>query len=120
MVPPANIVFIEGLIVYTKIGVAEWEQYTVQPVQIDAKYSPPVPFADVADTLTKAIDYTQVAADLTTWLQERQFQLLETAAHVLAERLVTHYKLTWLQLTLRKPRALLGALATGVTVTKSV
>jgi len=61
--------------------------------------------AAATDDLVDALDYSAVAEVIATVVREGKFQLIETAAERVAERLLAGFALRWLRLELRKPIA---------------
>lgn len=112
----ADSVLIEGLAVETVIGVYDWEREVTQQllIDLDMAWDNSVPAGD--DDVAKALDYAAVSERVTTYLQELQPQLLETAAEQLASCLRSEFGVPWLQLIIRKPGAVPAARAVGVRI----
>ena len=53
------------------------------------------------------------------FVAESQFQLVETLAERTAALLLAEFGLSWVRLTVRKPGALAGKTAVGVTIERS-
>jgi dihydroneopterin aldolase len=101
-------VSVRDLSVPTVIGVHDWERAIEQTLVFNVDMVPAT--ADVrtpaaSDDLADALDYSAVADTIAAVVRDGQFQLIETAAERVAERLLSDYKLTWLRLEVRKPIA---------------
>ena len=99
-------VSVRDLAVRTVIGVHDWERAIEQTLVFSVDMVPAtadVRTAAASDDLADALDYSAVAATIAAVVREGQFQLIETAAERVAERLLSDYKLTWLRLEVRKP-----------------
>lgn len=105
---------IEGLSLKTKIGIYPWEKVVEQNIILDLK----IPLNDQnvleKDDISHTVDYDKVKATLETLLTEQQYELIETLAIKIADKLITEFKLPYLNLKLYKPGALKSAKAVGV------
>jgi dihydroneopterin aldolase len=101
-------VSIRGLRVPAVIGVRGWERGIEQTLVFSADMVPAT--ADVrktaaTDDLADALDYSAVAQTIVTVVRDGRFQLIETAAERVAERLLADHPITWLRLEVLKPIA---------------
>ena len=105
-------VLIEGLQVEALVGVYAHERDAVQPLLLDIELGydnrKPAASDDVADTL----DYAAVCARVRQLVAEREPQLLETLAEVLATDLLRSFAAITAKVRIRKPLGL-AALAMG-------
>lgn len=114
-----DIIFIHQLKVETIIGIFPWEREQKQPVIIDLEITTNIRPAAVSKSIKDTIDYAQVAARVTDFVSNSQFQLLETLAEAIAQLLFTEFKITWLKLQLAKPLAVANAKQTGVIIERT-
>jgi 7,8-dihydroneopterin aldolase/epimerase/oxygenase len=98
-------VSVRDLSVRTVIGVHDWERAIEQTLVFNVDMVTDVRTAAASDDLADALNYSAVAATIAAVVRAGQFQLIETAAERVAERLLSDYKLTWLRLEVRKPIA---------------
>jgi len=97
---------IRDLSVSAVIGVHDWEREIEQTLIVSVDMVPTT--ADVrtpaaTDDLADALDYSAVATTIAAVVREGKFQLIETAAERVAERLLADFPVAWLRLELRKP-----------------
>jgi len=109
-----DIVFLEQLRVDTIIGIHDWERRVRQTLLVDLEMATDAGPAAASESIEDALDYQQVAARVTAFIQAGEFQLLETLAHELAAVLQTEFGLPWLKLRIAKPGAVPAAQTVGV------
>lgn len=115
-----DIVFIKGLRVGTVIGVHDWERAIRQTVIIDLDIGTDIRPAAATDAIGDAIDYKAVADRVREFAREQSFQLVETLAERLAERVLSEFKADWLRLRVDKAGALRDAGGVGVVIERGV
>jgi dihydroneopterin aldolase len=108
MAPPSidnvtDIVSIRDLRVSTVIGVYDWERETEQALTFSVDMSADVARASARDDLRDALDYSAVAHTVKCVVIEGKFQLIETAAERVAERLIADFGLDWVRVQVVKP-----------------
>ena len=96
-------VSIRDLRVATVIGVYEWEREIEQTLVFGVDMAADVAAAAVGDDIAAALDYSAVAATVRAVVTEGKFQLIETAAERVAERLLADYRLGWVRVEVAKP-----------------
>ena len=96
-------VSIRDLSVPAVIGVHPWEREVEQTLLVSVDMAADVRKAAASDNLADALDYSAVAATIAAVVRDGKFQLIETAAERVAERLLADFPVTWLRLELRKP-----------------
>ena len=107
---------IKGLKAETLVGVHDWERKLPRPVVVDLELATDAVRAAKSDALKDAIDYAAVADAVTGFLGASKFQLIETLAQRLAEKLQAQFGVAWLRLELHKPGAVAGAQDISVTI----
>jgi dihydroneopterin aldolase len=100
---------IRGLKVEGIVGVHDWERRVPRPVVVDLELATDVVRAAKKDALKDAVDYAAVAQAVTQFVVTSEFQLIETLAERLAEKLLKDFGVAWLRLELHKPGAIAGA-----------
>jgi len=98
-----DIVSIKDLTVATVIGVYDWERQTEQTLTFAVDMAADVAQAAASDDIADALDYSAVAATVRAVVTEGKFQLIETAAERVAERLVADHHLSWIRVEVVKP-----------------
>ncbi len=111
-------VSVRDLSVAAVIGVHDWEREIEQALVVSVDMAADVRTAAAGDDLADALDYSAVAETITAVVREGKFQLIETAAERIAERLLAGYGLDWLRVEIRKPIANAAYTAT-VTIERS-
>jgi dihydroneopterin aldolase len=100
----ADTVSIRGLSVSAVIGAYEWERDIEQTLVFSVDMATDVSRSAASDELADALNYAAVAQAIATVVRDGKFQLIETAAERVAERLVSEFGLTWLRVEVVKPR----------------
>ena len=109
-------VFIEGLEVDTVIGAYDWERGIRQCLHLDLTLGWDIRPAAENDELDKALDYAKVAAAIDQFASEARFELVETFAERLAQRLMSAFGIVWLRLRVTKPGVNARARVLGVEI----
>ena len=107
---------IKGLKVETIVGVHDWERKVPRPVVIDLELAADVTRAAKTDRLKDALDYAAVAQLVSEFVTTSDFQLIETLAERLAEKVHKNFGVAWLKLELHKPGAVAGAQDVSVSI----
>jgi dihydroneopterin aldolase len=98
-----DIVSVRDLRVATVIGVYDWEREIEQDLTFSVDMAADVARAAGRDDIGDALDYSAVAHTVKTVVIEGKFQLIETAAERVAQRLIADYGLTWVRVQVVKP-----------------
>jgi dihydroneopterin aldolase len=96
-------VSIRDLRVSTVIGVYDWEREIEQALTFSIDMAADVAKAARNDDIRDALDYSAVAQAVRTVVIEGRFQLIETAAERVAERLLADYGQEWVRVEVVKP-----------------
>lgn len=99
-----DIVFIEGLLGETVIGIHDSELHRPQPIVIDLYAGLPRADACSTDLIVDTIDYSVVRDRLHRLLQEHRLQLLEAFAETIASILIDEFGAHWVRVKVVKPR----------------
>jgi dihydroneopterin aldolase len=99
----ADTVSIRDLHVSTVIGVYDWERETEQALVFAVDMAADVAKAAANDDLVDTLDYSAVAQMIRTVVIEGKFQLIETAAERVAQRLIADHGLAWVRVEVVKP-----------------
>jgi 7,8-dihydroneopterin aldolase/epimerase/oxygenase len=96
-------VSIRDLRVSTVIGVYDWEREIEQALTFSIEMAADVSRAAKHDDIRDALDYSAVAQAVKAVVTEGKFQLIETAAEAVAQRLISDYGLEWVRVEVVKP-----------------
>jgi dihydroneopterin aldolase len=96
-------VSIRDLRVSTVIGVYDWEREIEQALTFFIDMAADVSTAARNDDIRDALDYSAVAQAVKAVVTEGKFQLIETAAERVAERLLADYGPEWVRVQVVKP-----------------
>ena len=98
-----DIVSIRDLRVSTVIGVYDWEREVEQALTFAVEMPTDVSKAASKDDINDALDYSAVAHTVKCVVIEGKFQLIESAAEHVAERLIQDFGLAWVRVEVVKP-----------------
>ena len=99
----SDVVSIRGLSVHAVIGVYDWEREIEQALVFGIDMAADVAKAAAGDEVADAVDYSAVAATVTTVVRSGQFHLIETAAERVADRVLADYPVSWVRVEVAKP-----------------
>ena len=111
-----DLIFIEGLVGETVIGIHESELHRPQPLVIDVQAGVPRARACDTDRIADTIDYAQVHARLQRLMAEHRLQLLEAFAEAIAAILLDEFNARWARVRVVKPRKFDNVQAVGVQI----
>jgi dihydroneopterin aldolase len=109
-------VFIENLTVETGIGIYDWEREIRQAVSLDLEMDFDIQAAASSDDIADTLDYKAVSKRLIRYIEQSQFQLVETLAERCAAIVLDEFPVSRLTLKLSKPGAVRGSSAVGVII----
>jgi dihydroneopterin aldolase len=98
-----DIISIRDLRVSTVIGVYGWEREIEQSLSFAVDMAADATKAAATDDIADALDYSAVSQTIKTVVVEGRFQLIETAAERVAERLIADYGISWVRVEVVKP-----------------
>jgi dihydroneopterin aldolase len=96
-------VSIRGLSVRAVIGVYDWEREIEQDLTFGVDMAVDVARVAATDDVADAVDYSKVAATVRSVVQDGKFQLIETAADRVAERILAGFPVGWVRVEVAKP-----------------
>ena len=100
--PPTDEIRIEALELMARVGVPDLERAEPQRLTVSMILQPRCSFDDLGDDLARTIDYAAVCEDLRRFVAGRQDKLIETLAHEMAEHLLGRFRLSRVELEVRK------------------
>lgn len=111
-----DLIFIEGLVGDTVIGIHADELYATQPIRIDVYAGVPRARACDSDRIGDTIDYSVVRTRLLRHFQEHRLQLLEAFAESVATILLGEFGARWVRVVVAKPHKFDDVEAVGVAI----
>lgn len=111
-----DIIFLQDLRVETIIGIYEWERNVKQTISIDLEMATDIAKAAASDQIDDTLNYKAVAKRLIAFIEESEFQLVETLAERIASIVLEEFEVAWLRLCVHKPGAVRGAKDVGVRI----
>jgi dihydroneopterin aldolase len=112
-------IFLRGLAVDCIIGFIDWERRVKQTVVIDLEMSIDCRHAAIRDDVADTLNYKTVAKRLIAFVQESNFNLVETLVERIANLVLTEFGVEWVRVTLSKPGAIRGSRDVGVTIERT-
>lgn len=111
-----DIIFIDGFIGETVIGIHHDELHATQPLRIDLAAGLPRSLACDTDRIGDTIDYSVVHGALTEMLANHKFQLLEAFAEGVAAMLLGRFGAHWVRVRITKPHKFANVEGVGVMI----
>jgi dihydroneopterin aldolase len=98
---------ISALRVNTQIGVHAWEQRIKQVLLLDITL--PIDIGQCNDDIHKTIDYDALCREVTAFLEQNAFALIETAAEKTVQFIQQTFDIEHVTLSVSKPHAIANA-----------
>ena len=111
-----DIIYLHGLQIETIIGVHDWERQIKQTVVLDLDMGFDVARGAATDRLEDTLNYKAVAKRVIAFVQQADFQLVETLAESIARLVREEFNVAWLRLRVNKAGAVRGAKDVGVLI----
>lgn len=113
---PMDLIFIEGFVAETVIGIHDDELHDTQPVRVDLQAGVPRARACDTDRIHDTIDYGVVRGRLVQLFAAHRVQLLEALAETIAAMLVLEFGAHWVRVAVAKPRKFRDVESVGVVI----
>jgi dihydroneopterin aldolase len=110
------LIFIEGFIAHTVIGIHDSELHVPQPVVIDLLAGVTRARACDTDRIADTLDYSELRVRLHRLMAEHHVQLLEALAEQIAHIVLYEFCAEWVRIRLAKPRKFDDVQAVGVLI----
>jgi dihydroneopterin aldolase len=111
-----DIVFVKDLRFKTIVGCWDWERQLPQTISIDLDMGWDNSRAAASCDLQDALNYKEVSNRVEVFVQEQQFELVESAADGIAAMVMEEFAVPWIKVVVRKPFAVTGSESVGVVV----
>ncbi|WP_415883491.1 dihydroneopterin aldolase [Neptuniibacter sp. QD34_54] len=115
-----DLVYIRELEVETIIGIYDWEREIRQRINLDLDMGTDIRQAANTEDVDNTLNYKTVSDRLIEFIEQSEFQLVETMAEQIAEIVMTEFGVKWLRLRLGKPGAVPQAKDVGVIIERGV
>lgn len=109
-------IFLRGLQVQAVVGIFDWERNITQTVVIDLEMAADIRAAAATDNIEDTLNYKSVAKRVISFVEQSEFQLVETMTERIAEIVVTEFKVPWAKVSVNKPGAIRGSKDVGITI----
>ena len=109
-------VFIRGLKAKAVIGIFDWEKQIRQNLVLDLDLRADVAHAAASDTLEDAVDYKAISQRVVEFVEDSQFQLVESLAEEIARIVREEFSVGWVRVRIAKPFAVRTAQEVGVVI----
>ncbi len=110
---------LKNLPLEVRLGVREHEQLRPQRVRVDLRLFLDLEEACRTDDITRTVDYALLAEDLQTYVQTRSWNLIETLARAVTQRILDRYPVEKAEIHLHKPGAFTDGTVAGVILERS-
>ena len=111
-----DIIYLNDLRIDTVIGIFDWERRVKQTISLDIEMATDIRKAASSDTIDDTLDYKSVAKRVIAFVEQSEFQLVETLAECICEIILTEFNVPWVKLRLNKQGAVRGARDVGVLI----
>jgi len=111
-----DIIYIRDLKIDTVIGVFDWERRIRQTISLDLDMATDIRKAAASDDLIDTLNYKAVSKRLASFIEQSDFQLVETLAERVCEIVINEFQVPWVKLRVNKKGALRGANDVGVII----
>ena len=101
------------------IGIWDWEKRNPQTITIDLEMLTDIKKASQSDSIKDALDYKAVSKRVKKFIQESQFNLIETLAEKVAKIILEEFDVQWLKLRISKPFAIRDSRNVSVSIERT-
>ena len=99
-------IYIKNLFIDCEIGVYDEERGCTQPICLDIELSTNLGTSSQTDNLSDTVDYFELTSKIVADVKKSQFQLVESLAEHVANICLQEQKISSVNITLKKPKAL--------------
>jgi dihydroneopterin aldolase len=112
-------IHIEGLQIYSLIGVYDWEREAKQALLVDLLLFTDLQPAALSDKVADTLNYAEVAECVKKLAAESEFELLEALANAIIHKVFESFPVNKIKLKLSKPEILADAKNVAVELTRN-
>lgn len=114
-----DIIFITDLRADAIIGIYDRERTRKQTISVDMEFASDVRAAAATDHIDQALNYKAISKRVEAYIQQSEFQLVESLAEGITQLVMQEFGVTWIKLTLHKLGALSNSGDVGVRIIRS-
>lgn len=111
-----DIIYLNDLRIDTIIGIFDWERRVKQTVSLDIEMATDIERAASSDDIGDTLDYKAVAKRIIAFVEDSEFQLVETLAERVTGIILGEFDVPWVRLRVNKQGAVRGARDVGVLI----
>ena len=111
-----DIIYLNDLRIDTVIGIYDWEGRIKQTVVLDLEMGADIRQAAASDHIDDTLNYKAVAKRIIGFVEQSEYQLVETLAEKVAEIILGEFNVPWVRVRLNKQGAVRGARDVGVII----
>ena len=111
-------IYIEGLEVFSLIGVYDWERVATQRLLVDVTLYTDLSIAANSDKVEQTLNYAEVATCIELVATASEFELIEALANEMINAIFAQFSLQKIRLKLSKPDILANAFNVAVELTR--
>lgn len=111
-----DIIFLQGLTIETVIGIYDWERDIRQTVVLDLEMAADIRKSAESNDIGHTVDYNAVSRRIIQFVEDSQFELVETLAERITQLLMEEFAIPWIRLRLNKRGAIRGATDVGILI----
>lgn len=114
-----DIIYIHNIKAECIIGIWDWERRIKQAVYVDLDLGTDITKAAQSDELGDTLDYKAITKQTKLFIETSSFQLVETLAEKIAQRILADFDVRWVRIKLNKRGALRDARDVGVLIERT-
>ena len=111
-----DIIYLNDLEIETIIGIFDWERRVKQKVRLNLEMAADIRRAAKSDKIDDTLNYKSVAKRLIEFVEESEFQLVETLAERVADIIIHEFNIPWVRVKINKPGAVRDVGDVGVII----
>lgn len=112
----SDTIFLRDLRVKAIVGIWEWERRMPQVISIDLDMAADIRKAAARDHIDATLDYKAVTNRVRAFVEDSQFQLVETLAEGIAAIITDEFSVSWVRVAVHKPFAIRGSRDVGIQI----
>jgi dihydroneopterin aldolase len=112
-------IHLRELKIETIVGIFDWERTTRQTVSFDFEFPGDARRAALTDRIEDTLDYKRIAKAVIPFVEQSQYQLVETLAERVAQLILREFQIEWVKLTVSKLGAVRGSRDVGITIERT-
>lgn len=116
---PGDLIVIEGLEINAIIGIYPHEREYAQPLVLDLVMEHDIGSCAQSGDLDLSINYAQVAAEVSAFIQAQKAELIETLAEAVCRFILLRFKPSAVTLKIVKTHAVLNTTGVGVQIRRT-